>query len=535
MSYNYEMIPFESRILTALQQPPAGSGLHSANLRSANLRSAVYLAAVSGGADSTAMLAGLAALRKDAGFTLYCVHVEHGIRSADESRGDAAAVEALCAGLEVPCRVVAVPPGRIAALASNGGPGLEGAARVFRQKILKREAARVGAGLILTGHTRDDLLETLLMRILRGSGPAGLAPMPRHRGRFLRPLLVLTRQDVLEYLKEKGISYRTDSTNKDIRFLRNRVRHKLVPLLNEFFPSWQNSLLALAETQSLTADFLASETRSRLPWESLPGSGEGGREVSLRLREENFLSAPPILREEAVFAGADLLALLAAGTGGKLCKRFQNRIPRRSAVRRAAGEGTAEDLGPVRLARKNGYIEMAPAFQSRGEEGFSLLIKEEGSYTLKSKVLGTGKNSGLLIGVGSSGAGDVFPRGKQGFYAKIPLVFRNHRDGDLIYRGGHKRRFSAILYGNSRPGYAKIITAEDPLGVAAFIGICGKCPEPAAGAASIANDSSRGSPPGGGDKDLLVISRESFSCGALAAGGSGPFFFEVSWEKVPGK
>ena len=102
------MNTFESSVSAALGQPRAGK---------------LYLAAVSGGADSTAMLAALAALRKEAGFVLHCVHVEHGIRPAEESRGDAKAVEELCEKLDVSCRVISVPAGRIAAFASNGGPG----------------------------------------------------------------------------------------------------------------------------------------------------------------------------------------------------------------------------------------------------------------------------------------------------------------------------------------------------------------------------------------------------------------------------
>jgi len=482
------MHSFESRLYAALGKPQA-----------------LYLAAVSGGADSSAMLAGLAALRKEAGFVLHCAHVEHGIRPAEESRGDAQAVEALCGRLEVPCRVVSVTPGRIAAFASESGSGLEAAARVFRRKILLREAGRIGAAMILTGHTRGDLLETLLMRILRGSGPAGLAPMPLSRGRFLRPLLDLTRQDVLEYLKEKDIPYRTDSTNSDMRFLRNRVRCKLIPLLDEFFPFWRNSLMALAETQSLTADFLASEIRGRLPWESVIQAAGGG--AALRLREEDFLNAPAILREEAVFAGADMLALMhsggAAGSKGKICKRFQ-KTPRRAAVRRAAEKrAAAEDLGPVRLARKNGYIEMAPALLSGGDKGFSLLINKAGSYTLKGRVLGIRKSSGLLIRAGDSGGGACLPCGKPMFCAKLPLVFRNHRDGDCMYRGGHKRRLSAIIDYGSRSEFAGFITAVDPFGVAAFIGVSGKGPD-------------RGK--------VLLIDRD----GAAVPGGSESFFFEIS-------
>ena len=499
------MSSFESLLSAGLGQVQAGK---------------IYLAAVSGGADSSAMLAGLAALRKEAGFTLNCVHVEHGIRPAEESRGDARAVEALCENLEVPCKVIHIAPGKIAAFAGKGGPGIEGAARIFRYRALNREARRLGADRILVAHTRDDLLETLLMRILRGAGPAGLAAMPRNRGRITRPLLDLTRQDVLGYLEERGISYRTDATNNDIRYFRNRIRHKLIPLLDDFFPSWRPSLLALAETQSLTADFLASEAQKRLPWEScLPGDGvkeSGGQ----RLREEDFGQAHPILREEAIFAGADKLAdLCPGGKGGKLS--FY-RAPRRKVVRLAAeqpGAGDAaariaQDLGPIRLLRQNGYIFLVPGIgvRHRGERGFSLLIHTAGLYTLEAKVLGIGKGRDLYIRAGAApGCGSMK---SLTFAAKLPLVFRNYREGDRLYRGGHRRGFSDILDREARSRYTRVITACDAEGPAAFIGFC--C--------------GKNRFIGGGD--LVVIEREGAGAGASRPGDTS--FFELSLETIFG-
>jgi len=454
------MTPFESRLSAALEKPTAGK---------------ILLAAVSGGADSTAMLAGLAALRergvKGAGFKLHCVHVEHGIRPADESRGDADAVEAFCERLDVPCRVVSVPPGRIAAYAAKGRTGIEAAARFFRLKAFAREARRIEADWILTAHTRDDLLETLLMRILRGSGPAGLRAMPRVKGRRLRPLLELTRQDVLDYLGEKGIPYRTDSTNADIRYLRNRIRQKLIPVLDGFFPSWRTSLLALAETQALTADFLSDEARKRLKWERESGLTEAG--ISLRLPEEDFFSSPLILREEAVFNGADILLAIVKN-------RKPGHVPKRASLRRAveqkpAARGLAEDLGPVRFERKDGFVILKPAAKGRTERGFSLLIKEAGLYTLKGKVSGLGKDLHISVGVTPEQIAGFNTGKTTGFPALFPVVFRNHRKGDSIFRGGRKRSFCDILdsYVDNLPHsvYTGVITASDKKGPAAFIAI----------------------------------------------------------------
>jgi tRNA(Ile)-lysidine synthase len=273
----------------------------------------------------------------------------------------------------------------------------------------------------------------------------------------------MTRQDVLNYLEEKNIQYRTDSTNDDISFLRNRVRHKLIPVLDAYFPSWRSSVLALAETQGLIADFLESEAKKRLPWEGLPS------EALLKLREGDFLSAPPILREEAIFAAVDMLA-------DKNDKK-PSRSPRRSALRRAVRQGAAADLGPVRLDRRNGYITLLPAdhLQVVGR-GFSLLIKEAGFYTLKGEVLGAGKNLSLCIQAGcpqapqNTTAQGVTVQSTE-FSANLPLVFRNHRAGDFIYKGGRKRRFSDILNSRERSRYAAIITACDAQGPVAFIAL----------------------------------------------------------------
>ena len=463
------------------------------------------------------MLAALAELRKEAGFVLYCAHVEHGIRPAAESRGDAQAVEALCGKLDVPCRVIAIPRGRITTLAGSGGPGIEAAARVYRLRALFGERRRLGAESILIAHTRDDLLETLLMRILRGAGPAGLAAMPRTRGRILRPLLDLGRKDVLAYLEERGLPFRTDSTNADIRFLRNRVRLKLIPLLDSFFPSWRNSLLVLAETQSLTAEFLASEAGRRLPWEETIPEGDASLrlgEVSLRLKEADFLAAPSILREEAIFAGTDMLA--AMRPKGKACKRLQGQVPRRLAVRRSVGllaEGqvtakhiSARDLGPVRLQERNGYIELVPAVQAKGERGFSLLIKEAGFYTLEGRILGMGKRASLCIEAEISPSnGDSSSAGNPiGFSAAFPLVLRNHRGRDRIYRGGHRRRFSDILDRKACSEYTEIITACNSKGPVAFIGV-GRCGE------------------------LLVFGGD-IKTDVQGAGAAASFFFKVSFE-----
>jgi tRNA(Ile)-lysidine synthase len=412
---------FETAVAAGLGNRPAGTA---------------FLAAVSGGADSSAMLAALAALRDAGGgaFELRCLHVEHGIRPAAESRGDADAVRALCADLSVPCAVVSIPPGKIARTAEKRGLGLEAAARLYRHAAWNAEARRVGAAKILVAHTRDDLLETVLMRMLRGSGPAGLAAMPREKGALLRPLLAMGRADVVAYLQERGLSYRFDSTNADPAFLRNRIRLKLIPCLDTFFPSWRPALAELAETQRLTADFLEAEAAARILWEE---SGENGTER--RTGGENFFSQPAILREEALFA------LLDRFSGGG---RFKP--PRRKALRLfAQGKAGTLDLG--RGVLKSGADGVVLTPPRGGNEGFVLLIKKPGIYKL----------NGLRIRVlpGETGRTVHTPS----FFARPPVALRRGYPEDFIIRGGRKRRGTELAGGRG------LVAAEDALGLAAFI------------------------------------------------------------------
>jgi hypothetical protein len=143
-------------------------------------------------------------------------------------------------------------------------------------------------------------------------------------------------------------------------------------------------------------------------------------------------------------------------------------------VAKGSGAQTG-DLGPLRLEREGGFITLKPARKQQGQRGFSLLVKEEGSYTLTGRVFGCGKD--LHIRAELSPGGDRATKAvaasapHAAFCAQLPLVFRNLKPGDCIYRGGRNRRFSDILKGGVCPKYADIITACDADGPAAFIAI----------------------------------------------------------------
>lgn len=184
------------------------------------------LVAVSGGADSVALLDVLRELAPPLGLSIACVHVDHGLRPG--APVDAEFVERLCAELGIAFHLERVTVRR-------GPPweGLEAEARRARYAALESRARAAGATRIATGHTADDQAETVLMRLLQGAGPRGLAGIAPVRGRLVRPLLEIRREEIVAHLRSLGTAWVEDETNSDHRFLRNRLRHDVLPALVE--------------------------------------------------------------------------------------------------------------------------------------------------------------------------------------------------------------------------------------------------------------------------------------------------------------
>jgi tRNA(Ile)-lysidine synthase len=246
-------------------------------------RNEVVLCALSGGADSVALLDALAALGRRRGFVVRAAHLDHGLRA--ESGADAAFCVDLCCRLGVPLR-----RGRadVAARARREGGGLEDAGRRERYAFLRRVKEEEEASVIAVAHTRDDQAETVLLRMLRGSGAGGLSAMQPRSGDVIRPLLAVSREAVLEHLRRRGLPWREDESNADPRFLRNRVRHELLPYLEARFNPRVRETLARAA--SLLAD--EAETLRSLADASWPAVSrrEGTRAV---LAAGPLRSAPP--------------------------------------------------------------------------------------------------------------------------------------------------------------------------------------------------------------------------------------------------
>lgn len=210
------------------------------------------LVAVSGGADSVALLSLLHQVAGTMDLHLEAAHLDHALRN--ESLADARFVEQLCLELKVPLTMERLS---VAELARQQKGNLEEVARDVRRAFLTTTARARNCQLIALAHHADDQAETFLMRLLRGSGTAGLAGMRMVSDLVVRPLLSFQRDDLLDYLQDKGLAWREDESNLDQTFTRNRVRHQLVPILESFNPNIRRQIAGLCEQLRKDDDFFS--------------------------------------------------------------------------------------------------------------------------------------------------------------------------------------------------------------------------------------------------------------------------------------
>ena len=222
-------------MLSAMLRTISGHGLMSPGDR--------VLVAVSGGPDSMALLHALWEAHERLGVTLEVAGVDHGLRAA--AKLELAMVRDRADALGLPFSIVEVDVGRER---ERSGASLQDAARRVRLEALAALAAEHGAARVALGHQADDQAETVLYRILRGTGLAGLRGIPYLRAPFVRPLLDVRRAEVLRYLRRRSIPFVDDPSNLDLRFARARIRHKILPALAEENPRVTVALLGLAES-----------------------------------------------------------------------------------------------------------------------------------------------------------------------------------------------------------------------------------------------------------------------------------------------
>ncbi len=262
---------------------------------------ASVVVAVSGGPDSVALLHLLYRFSRGRPLELTVAHLDHALRRGAAT--DRRFVERLSASLELTC----LSDRRDVKAARRKSESPEEVARRVRRGFLLECRRRARATAIATGHTLDDQAETVLMRLVRGTGPSGLAGMSvTGPGPFVRPLLAIERDELLAYLERRGYAYRDDPSNRDLRFDRNRVRRLVLPTLAETLnPRAARHLVQAAERLREDAAYL--DQLAGAACRRLCRKGRGGR---LEIAARKLAATPPplarrIIREALVMAGID--------------------------------------------------------------------------------------------------------------------------------------------------------------------------------------------------------------------------------------
>ena len=289
----------------------------------------VVFAGVSGGADSMCLLEVLCAYRCEVDFELRVIHVEHGLRG-EASLADAAFVTRFCEERAIPCEVCSVDAG---AYSKAHGFSIEEAARILRYEAFEA-AAQIAENTqtqkdavmtegkttdpllekcvrIAVAHHMEDQAETVLWQLIRGSDVKGLGGMRPRRGRIIRPLLVAERTQIEAFLREKGICWREDVTNKDGSYTRNRLRMEVIPVLMHLNGQAVSHICESAGRLQEAENYLADQTQ--LMFERYT---EGSRPGRLLVRRE-LLQEPPFMRRRVCYRALETVCGSAKDLGAK--------------------------------------------------------------------------------------------------------------------------------------------------------------------------------------------------------------------------
>jgi tRNA(ile)-lysidine synthase len=314
-----------------------------------------FLIACSGGADSTALLLAFHQLQTRFHYRLTVVTVNHNIRSAEESAADSAFVAELCSRLDPPvdCVVEEIPAGEVVRYAKDRNRGTEDAARTLRYRLFEKTAASVGVDYIVTAHNRSDVYETALMRLFQGGSTASLSMMPVRRGRYLRPLITVERRDIEAFLRQQGIAWREDATNAEDAYLRNRIRHHLVPALAAAFGGWRTGLDKTMQRISLDRSFCEEAlAAARTNFTGASGAADWGRckHGALTIAANFFDSLHPALRLRMLEQGCRRLGIAARIPLGILL-RLSSECAAEQEVSTKAAPRTATGIAPETPAK----------------------------------------------------------------------------------------------------------------------------------------------------------------------------------------
>jgi tRNA(Ile)-lysidine synthase len=384
------------------------------------------LVAVSGGADSVALLRCLHERAGELGISLAAAHLNHGLRGG-ASDGDAAFVGRLAARLGIP---LVEEKADVRRRAKEQGASLEMAARDARYEFFARAARTVGARAVATAHTADDNVETVLLRLARGTGLAGLCGIPRvatQNGlRIVRPMLEVTRGDVLRFLRARRATWREDASNDDMAFLRNRVRHEILPLLaRRLNPRIGEAILRMTDVLREEDEWMDRLCR---PLAGRALRADGGLTVRT-LRGQPAAARRRVLRQWLLAAGVPV-----PGVDFDAVRRADGLL---QSDRRA---GRADAGGGWRVARRGAVLYVGNPLATSADAAVEAVLNVPGETVLPGIGLRVAVRVGRGIKRGHGSVGRLPAEGSVSARAvgDKPLVLRFWRDGDRMKPLGMK-------------------------------------------------------------------------------------------------
>lgn len=387
-------------------------------------------AAVSGGADSVAMFVSLARIAREKNIALHVITINHNIRDEKESEGDALYVRSLCAdfsrqGFPVDCTCKTFLPGEVFGEAERRKKGLEEAARHLRYKAFEEFAREKKTSFIALAHTEDDQLETLLMRFFEGGGADGGGGIKKTRGMFIRPLLGISRREIERFLTLERIPWRVDGTNGDTSYFRNKIRRRLVPVLDALIPGWKSAVLAGAKKARDDDEALIALADS-FSWSE---SGEG-----MRMPRADFSSAPRALQRRLLYRAFNKI-----GIEVRVPYRFVERI-----CNAAASSGVFfEEASGISVEIRCESISVKKSQKDATDTGFSAIIRKAGAYEMPFGLLCVEQKDDACGGFSRKRA-SVFCKGESGessvLCVSFPFCIRSRQAGDSVTTasGGEK-------------------------------------------------------------------------------------------------
>ena len=389
--------------------------------------------AVSGGADSVCLLSALASGFEnscDISKKFVCITVDHSIRPNDEGAADADFVKKFCEKIGVRCVEKKIPEGEVVKAAAERARGIEEAARFLRYEAFEEAAAHIGAEFVCLAHNKNDALETLLMRFLQGSAAAGISPV---RGKYLRPLLQIEREKIEEYLREKKIAWHTDSTNACEKYLRNKIRLKLIPFLKENFAGFENAVLRGGEKLSLQ-NAAIEDFALKCKDDFFPAEISKVLQKEICFSAEKFSGLPLAIRQEFVFE-----AMAHLGAEGRVPYSFVRTLSLWPEI----------DFKKISFSRISARTEGEKLFfkiceKQATESGFFVIINEEGVFDFDGFSIEVRKMENRA----DFALREIFVRGKNSACLEMPLPFvvRKFEIGDAVFNAAGAEKSVADIF-----------------------------------------------------------------------------------------